>query len=149
MSRLRSWLDFAGRTSRLSYWRCLLIINVLGMALYVLAIIVAMAGFGGSSVIATAALVGIPLLAWPAFAVSIRRLHDRGRSAWWILIFYLLPFVLEGGAQAAMRRGGAWVLLALGLVLAALGIAIWGWIEFGFLHGTRGANRFGQEPART
>jgi uncharacterized membrane protein YhaH (DUF805 family) len=38
-------------------------------------------------------------------------------------------------------------LIALVLSLAALVVAIWGWIEIGFRRGTRGENRFGPPPA--
>lgn len=56
------------------------------------------------------------LLLWPALAVSAKRWHDRDKSGWWVLI-QLVP--------------------ALGL--------LWTLIENGFLRGTVGANRFGED----
>ena len=57
------------------------------------------------------------LLVWPALAVSVKRWHDRDKSGWWSLIV-LVPVI-----------GGIWLL-----------------VELGILEGTRGANRFGQDP---
>jgi len=54
---------------------------------------------------------------WIGLAVAAKRWHDRGKSAWWILIAFV-PVI-----------GGLWYL-----------------IECGFLKGTSGANRFGSDP---
>src|SRR5262245_50245957 len=56
------------------------------------------------------------LLLWPSLAVAAKRWHDRDKSAWWMLIV-LVPFV-----------GWLWFL-----------------IELGFLPGTPGPNRFGDD----
>ena len=65
----------------------------------------------------TAELLVNLLLLWPALAVSVKRWHDRGRSGWWVLL-NLLPLL-----------GWLWALLDNGLV-----------------RGTRGANRYGEDP---
>ena len=54
---------------------------------------------------------------WPSLAVQIKRWHDRDKSGWWILIS-IVPII-----------GPLWAL-----------------IENGFLRGTDGPNRFGQNP---
>lgn len=54
---------------------------------------------------------------WPGIAVSVKRVHDRDWSGWFVLIA-LIPIV-----------GGIWLL-----------------IELGFLPGTPGPNRFGPPP---
>jgi hypothetical protein len=43
-------------------------------------------------------LVLIPWLLW-GFSITTERLHDRDRSAWWLLVFYLVPGVLHPGAD--------------------------------------------------
>jgi uncharacterized membrane protein YhaH (DUF805 family) len=58
------------------------------------------------------------LIAWPAIAISAKRWHDRDRTGWWVLIA-LIPVL-----------GQLWALL-----------------NNGFLRGTPGPNRFGDEPA--
>lgn len=64
------------------------------------------------------AIVPIELAAvWPAIAVGVKRCHDRNRSGWYLLIF-LIPCV-----------GLFWLMF-----------------ELGFLSGTKGSNRFGEDP---
>ena len=80
---LSGYVDFQGRAPRSEYWWFYLFYFVT----YVVAIAIdAVATAGILSVVVTLALF-LPLL-----AVSIRRLHDGGRSGWWILIS-LIPFV--------------------------------------------------------
>ena len=55
-------------------------------------------------------------LLWPSLAIGIKRWHDRDKSGWWMLV-YLLPVL-------------GW---------------LWGLVENGFLRGSVGANRFGDE----
>ena len=57
------------------------------------------------------------LLVWPALAVSVKRWHDRDKAGWWVLL-NLLPVI-----------GWLWVL-----------------VDNGFLRGTPGPNRFGEDP---
>jgi uncharacterized membrane protein YhaH (DUF805 family) len=80
------------------------------------------------------------LLTWSGLAVGVKRLHDRDKSGWWILLFWLGPGIL-GGWQTAPNMGGSLV-----LSLAAGVIAIWGFVELGCLSGTLGPNRYGPDP---
>jgi uncharacterized membrane protein YhaH (DUF805 family) len=57
------------------------------------------------------------LLLWPALAVSVKRWHDRDKPGWWVLL-NLLPVV-------------GW---------------LWAIVDNGFLRGTSGPNRFGDDP---
>lgn len=75
------------------------------------------------------------------FAIGVKRLHDRDRSGWWILLFYFGPSLLAG-AQNSTDAGLASLILGLG----ALVISIWCLVELGFLRGTVGSNRFGPNP---
>ena len=76
-----------------------------------------------------------------SLALAAKRLHDRDKSAWWLLLFYLVPAVLDATAQALGEATGALVLTLLGAA-----ISIWAMIELGFLKGTQGPNRFGPDP---
>ncbi|MBR1221482.1 DUF805 domain-containing protein [Bradyrhizobium sp. U87765 SZCCT0131] len=40
-------------------------------------------------------LMGTPILVWIYFVASIKRLHDRERSGWWMALFLLLPAVVS------------------------------------------------------
>jgi uncharacterized membrane protein YhaH (DUF805 family) len=79
--------------------------------------------------------------AWPYAAVSIKRLHDRNKSGWW-----MIPFIVATSlySEFGYRLAGSWVKPSVGLV--AFGFFIWGVVEMYFLRGTRGPNRFGPDP---
>jgi uncharacterized membrane protein YhaH (DUF805 family) len=108
-----TWLlfSFQGRVNRLPFW---LVTLALIPGLYL----------GGRLIADFADLplrVGIDLagaiLLLPSLAVQAKRWHDRGKSAWWILINFI-PIV-----------GVIWML-----------------IECGAREGTRGPNAFGKDP---
>ena len=87
---------------------------------------------------------------WPILAVGSKRLHDRGKRGWWLLVFWVLPFLLffGGFGHAFTSRSGDTSAGAM-MMLASLPIALWGLVELGILPGTKGPNRFGAEPAQT
>jgi len=76
-------------------------------------------------------VVYIPMIISGVF-VGIKRLHDRDKSGWWLLLFYLLPSLLSGH----------------GAILSLIGFAltIWGIVELGVLRGTVGPNKYGPDP---
>ena len=76
---LRQYAVFSGRSRRQEFWIFNLINTIISIALSVIDEITANS---------PGILQGIYILAvfLPSVAVSIRRLHDTGRSAWWVLI---------------------------------------------------------------
>src|SRR5262245_65137523 len=40
----------------------------------------------------------IPLV-WIGLAIGAKRLHDRDKSVWWLLVFYLLPGILSSAGN--------------------------------------------------
>jgi uncharacterized membrane protein YhaH (DUF805 family) len=83
------------------------------------------------------------IVSWvSALAVGVKRLHDRDRSAWWILLFYFGPTVLGAAQNSAENGTFASILLGLGV----FAVSIWALVELGFLRGTSGPNRFGPNP---
>lgn len=88
-----------------------------------------------------AKLVGTPLFTWVFAATAIKRLHDRDKSAWWILPFFVLPGLIN---QFLDRINNDTIGFALGLISFVL--ATWGGIELLFLRGSRKNNRFGSNP---
>jgi uncharacterized membrane protein YhaH (DUF805 family) len=85
-------------------------------------------------------LVALPLAAVNLFA-CIRRLHDRDKSGWWLLLFYVVPGVIDGVVKSIPSEP-----MALLIEGVALAIFAWGMVEIGFLRGTVGANRYGSDP---
>jgi uncharacterized membrane protein YhaH (DUF805 family) len=77
---------------------------------------------------------------WIALAVGAKRLHDRDRSGWWIVLFYFAPALLNmtGNALGGMS--------ALTLGLGGVAIWVWGFVELGCLKGSDGPNRYGPAP---
>jgi uncharacterized membrane protein YhaH (DUF805 family) len=75
---LKNYAGFSGRARRTEYWMFFLInfiiivaLELIGMAVKVITIL---AGIYGLAVLI------------PSLAVGVRRLHDTGRSGWWLLI---------------------------------------------------------------
>lgn len=81
---LRRWKDFAGRSRRKEYWSysiaCLIASMILGA--------IDGAIFGREVL---SAILGLILLV-PSFAAMFRRMHDIGKSAWWLLLL-IVPLV--------------------------------------------------------
>lgn len=70
-------------------------------------------------------------------SLSIRRLHDRGKSGWWVLLYFLVGPVLAGSAEYFPNP-----FRQISLILGA-GIEISGIIEFGLLSGDKRGNKYG------
>ncbi len=87
---LKKYAEFSGRSQRSEYWFFVLFYFLIAV---VLSIVDVSAGF-------TSLHTGIGLFSAlfmlamfiPSLAVGVRRLHDIGRTGWWILIG-LIPFV--------------------------------------------------------
>src|SRR5882757_9374657 len=82
----------SGRINRAKYWRSLLIFGVAGM--FVGVILLTAAGIAAPLFIVMIVIVFIPWLMW-GLAIHTERLHDRDKSAWWLVVFYGLPAVLS------------------------------------------------------
>lgn len=134
--------SFSGRINRKPYWICTLII--LGAILLIGVVggflLAAGGGEGGMGFVILVVAMTIATI-YPALAVTVKRLHDRNKSAWWLIPFYLLPGALDGIGTAI---GGEEGLLPLSLASMALGI--WALVELGFLKGTQGPNEYGPDP---
>jgi uncharacterized membrane protein YhaH (DUF805 family) len=75
---LKNYAGFSGRARRKEYWMFALINFVISLVLEILA--------------TQAKVIGIVFLVYglavliPGLAVAVRRLHDTGRTGWWVLI---------------------------------------------------------------
>jgi uncharacterized membrane protein YhaH (DUF805 family) len=77
------------------------------------------------------------ILSWIVVAVASKRLHDRNKSGWWLIVFVLTPLVV--GALGAFTRSDA-------LLAVAFAFHFWSFVELGCRRGTAGGNRFGPDP---
>jgi len=109
-SVLGQYATFSGRARRSEYWWWVLAHTLVGLALYVVALgllflspamtdpavtdpdgaDLGVAGVAGLVVLGVFFLSGLAVLL-PSIAVTVRRLHDTGRSGWWYLVS-LVPF---------------------------------------------------------
>ena len=132
-----------GRINRAGYWRSILI--YIGAGLMAAVILFTAAGIAAPLFILMVVLVLVPWLLW-GLSFTTRRLHDRDKSAWWLVMFYLVPGVLGQLAEAAWFSGASGTVLHYILVLASLALTTWGFVETGCLRGTAGSNTYGPDP---
>ena len=136
----RRCFDYSGRSRRREYWiyafLTFAVLNVVGFIEDLLGL--DRASGGPDSPFGTIALVGLTI---PGLAVSVRRLHDSDRSAWWLL----LPVAPMLGVTVALVAGVDGERLFPAAVLPILAGPLILLIFMG-LPGTRGPNRFGPDP---
>lgn len=133
---------YDGRIGRLHYW--------LGL-LAAWAITIFFAGFaeevtaGTGDIgryVAFAFIVGT--LIWVHSAVTVKRLHDRDKSAWWYLLYGVAPAGLF--VSGIYLYAGRALNLATILFVVSIAGLIWVIVELGFLRGADGPNRHGPAP---
>lgn len=110
------YADFNGRARRKEYWMFTLFAYIFLIAIVIVAAILgAIAGFLGVIGMIAYILFALAIIV-PSLAVSVRRLHDIGKSGWFIFVS-LIPLV-----------GSIWLLIML------------------CTEGTRGDNEYGPDP---
>jgi uncharacterized membrane protein YhaH (DUF805 family) len=166
MDRKKSLLfSFEGRINRARYWLvtllilCAMIFSLLSLALICLShgistgplsinLVAISASFhlnhdeGSAALFPRIATLGLKLMfGWCYAAASIKRLHDRNKSGWWIF-----PYLVASGLydQFGDRLGDSWPAAVIGF--ATYFTLLGGLIEMLFLKGTNGPNRFGPDP---
>lgn len=83
LGALKNYVGFGGRARRKEYWMFTLINLIVLIVLYIIGAVIK------TSIIGLLYELAVFL---PSLAVGIRRLHDTGRSGWWLLIA-LVPLV--------------------------------------------------------
>jgi len=140
MSTTQLLFSFQGRLNRKPYWMMLIATTVVFILVLLLAL-AALREYGLEFLPVTIAIIlvlYIPLI-WIGLALGAKRLHDRDKSAWWLLVLYALPTILS---TAADRMEDAQFILHL----ISFGITVWAFIELGCLRGTVGPNGYGPDP---
>ncbi len=139
----RRSFDYSGRSRRREYWTYALFAFVL---INIVSFIETKLGWRGPE--ATGDREGtLPgtivfvTLAVPGLAVAVRRLHDSGRSAWWLalpaapILFWIVALI------GRFNSPGLFQPVLVAIVASPLVL-----IVFLLLPGTRGPNRFGPDP---
>jgi uncharacterized membrane protein YhaH (DUF805 family) len=135
------FFGFSGRVNRAKYWIALLVYFAIG---------VVMGGLGyatghNMAVESASGMISIAMLI-SSVAVSIKRLHDRNKSGWYMLLFYVAPAVLVTGSMMFGAGNAEASTTETGVGLLAIAIGIWALVELGCLRGTIGANAYGTDP---
>lgn len=148
---LHQYATFTGRARRSEYWWFYLFTVLVSIATSLIDAVIDAVAFN-NEVGLVGALASLALLV-PGLAVAARRLHDTGRTGWWILL-PVAPFVLMIGSALAwvfsgLVGGGPSPVLS-GLVVvfflalfAAAGITL---IVFLCLDSEPGPNKYGASP---
>ncbi len=147
---LKRWFPFRGRVGRRRYWISTLLYAV-GWALgtVILVVLAALNYNPPDDTITSVTIVGFVLLgiAMIVFLVvivaglasaGVRRLHDRGKTGYWLALYYLVPWMMV--KNAGLDTAG----LIFSLVI--FGILIWAIVDLGVLRGEAGSNAFGPNP---
>lgn len=145
MSLMHLYFNPSGRINRSTFWlKGILFLHAIWGAIFIAIIVMLLStdirGGWASASLLDAILwdpedfimlifLGIILVAiywWNNLAVTVKRLHDRDKSAWWLVLW--------------------WAISAIGGVftygLASIAVAIWAFVELGCLAGTPGNNRY-------
>lgn len=108
-STLTQYAVFSGRARRAEYWWFTLFNIIVMVAAFVL--LTAGGDALGTAGVVLYALVALGLFL-PGLAVTVRRLHDTGRSGWWFLLsfvplgaFVVLYFLVQEGQPTVNAHG--------------------------------------------
>ncbi|HTQ14644.1 MAG TPA: DUF805 domain-containing protein [Rhizomicrobium sp.] len=132
------WREFffgrEGRIDRSDFWQYFGL-----LVLYLVFAIVVLVLAGGSGMLRLV-LLGLPV--YPTYVIALKRMHDRDKDDLRPYLYAGGPFAVEIAAGfVPLPASAAWIphLIMLALLVAAL-------VELGITRGTRGANRFGEDP---
>jgi uncharacterized membrane protein YhaH (DUF805 family) len=169
---LRKYAVFSGRATRAEFWWWVLAVFIVSIAVSIVdGVISAVTGGKVEEVLSAVFFLAVLL---PNLTVTVRRLHDIGKTGWWLLLWIVAgigPWVVLAGlvmvavwgslVAAGSAPGPAefffelltglaliWILAILGLIFAilvSLAIVIWQ-IVWLARQGEAGANRHGPDP---
>ena len=88
---VNNYVNFSGRASRSEYWWFVLFNFVFGLALFPIDIALGYDFMDPNSTPWASNLFSL-LLFLPSLGLAVRRMHDTGRSGWWLLIA-LIPCI--------------------------------------------------------
>lgn len=147
---LKKYADFSGRAPRAEFWWFYLLLLVSVIIASIVDTIIGSKVLGPYGIVAC--LVYLALLL-PYIAASVRRLHDTDRTGWWMappIALSAISLVMMGPSltdaavmsdpSALAGMGTAFLLL---MAAGILGVVV---LVFFLLEGTRGPNKYGDDP---
>jgi uncharacterized membrane protein YhaH (DUF805 family) len=135
-----------GRFRRSEYWIASIGIGVVRMV--VLLIAGATMGVGMAEVSQSLPLrIGLDLVfLWPSAAVAIKRGHDRNRATLLTCVLLFIIYVTSEAATTLTAAGGGSVMAGGVAALLMFPVAIYMFVDYGLIDGTKGPNRYGPSP---
>jgi uncharacterized membrane protein YhaH (DUF805 family) len=138
--------SFRGRAGRMPFWLIwvtwLVLIQTFDYAWDAGIGTAILAGHSRVTAIAIQAVVALPALV-SCLAVSARRLHDRDKSAWWLVPYGVIPYAI--GPLAVLLLPFTYTTIIAAMV-ASMALTLWVLVDLGLMPGTRGPNRYGLDP---
>lgn len=138
-----------GRSPRAEYWWFALLGLVVDMVAYVIdygidhaGLLVGHGGYFG--------MIAVVVLLLPQITVSVRRLHDVGRSGWWLLAPVGVAFAagVAAGTTSGDIGGTGLSAVTVGLLAATCAALVMIFV-WSVTRGTIGDNRYGPDPLAT
>lgn len=147
-----------GRITRGQFWlghavlagTAVLLGAVFGFAAGILALLLNMQQIAVMGPLVIGFVVGLLLLAGE-LRLGVKRMHDRGTSGIWVVAVVGLAALTNFMLGTYRVQNGEAILtpLSVGLAVFTAIMGCWLIVELGFLRGTRGKNRYGDDPDAT
>lgn len=138
------YATFSGRATRSEFWYFQLFLLLVNIALNIMSLV----SPGFFMVISVLWGFGVMI---PALAVAVRRLHDVGKSGWYVLLSFAgsvlmgIAFSMWVGAALSDSGGGGLGFFGFVMFMAGIGLFVWQIVLY-CTRGTPGPNQYG-EPA--
>jgi uncharacterized membrane protein YhaH (DUF805 family) len=137
-----SLFSFKGRLRRSHYW-----LTGFGLGIVKAVVTVVMAAFSGQIETKDGGWVGVVvelLFLWPTLALLVKRGHDRDRPAWFSLGLLVIAIAATMGVAVGEGMHAQMLMIVCAVIIfGSFGFLL---VDYGFIDGTQGPNRFGPSP---
>ena len=134
---LKKYAQFGGRSQRKEFWYFFLFYSLFSIPFGVVDMFLI-----GTSILGT---IYFLVFLTPSLAVGVRRLHDMGRSGWWMLLYTgIVLQQLASGVKVSGRGVSGEAVVAIVFVVAAVCAVVL--IVFMVRKSQPGRNRYGPGP---
>jgi len=141
MDFVNIFITFSGRINRAKYWIAAIVYAAISLVFN------GAAYFADQSTAVSTinAIVSVVVMV-SSIGVTVKRLHDRNKSGWYVLLFVIAPAILLGTGLVVGTMASGSGFVATTLWLLAFAILIWAFVDLGCLRGSIGQNKYGPDP---
>ena len=125
----KNYFNFRGRSTRSEYWYAYLFVFLVGIGIYFISLLTTTI-IGGRAAVGIAWLLDAAELVFviPGLSSQVRRLHDAGKSGWWVLgsaviSLVAIPLIIMAGINQSIEALMG-VICFMSLALIAYGIVM-------------------------